>query len=270
MTPVVPPVVEVGDLVVRYGTATALDRVSLTVGAGELVALVGPNGAGKSSLVNAIMGIVRPASGRVRVSGRVALVPEGRQMFGDLSVDDNLRLGAWRRRGRPGARDTSRVYEVLPELTRVRHQRAGTLSGGQQQMVAFGRALMAEPDVVVVDELSLGLAPMVTAGLAEHLRSLNAGRGLAVLLIEQNARLALDLCGRGYVLEAGRIRAQGSADELARSAEVAAAYLGGPATTAEPGGSGPEGTGPDGTKRGAAKGGGTGPGGAVSGREARP
>ncbi|WP_119729365.1 ABC transporter ATP-binding protein [Thermomonospora amylolytica] len=223
------PVIEVSDLVVRYGTATALDHVDLTVGAGELVALIGPNGAGKSSLVNAVMGIVCPASGRVRVSGRAALVPEGRQMFADLTVDDNLRLGAWRRRRVPGARDTSRVYEVLPELTRVRDQRAGTLSGGQQQMVAFGRALMADPDVIVVDELSLGLAPRITAGLAEHLRALNAERGLAVLLIEQNARLALDLCGRGYVLEAGRIRAHGTAAELAASEEVAAAYLGGPA-----------------------------------------
>jgi branched-chain amino acid transport system ATP-binding protein len=175
------------------------------------------------------MGIARPASGTVRVHGRAALVPEGRQMFPDLSVDDNLALGAWRT---PSARalrspDVSRVYEVLPELARVRRQRAGTLSGGQQQMVAFGRALMAEPDVLVVDELSLGLAPLVTAGLAEHLRELNAGGGPAVLLIEQNARLALDLCGRGYVLEAGRIRAEGGNAELAASAEVAAAYLGG-------------------------------------------
>lgn len=219
-------VIEAEDLVVRYGTATALDRVSLTVGAGELVALIGPNGAGKSSLVNALLGIVRPVSGRVAVHGRVALVPEGRQMFPDLSVDDNLALGAWRRRNEPGARDTSRVYEVLPDLVRVRGQRAGSLSGGQQQMVAFGRALMAEPDVVVVDELSLGLAPLVTADLAAHLRALSAERGMAVLLIEQNARLALDLCTRGYVLEAGRIRASGSAARLRESAEVADAYLG--------------------------------------------
>jgi branched-chain amino acid transport system ATP-binding protein len=214
------------DLVVRYGTAVALDHVDLTVEKGEMVALIGPNGAGKSSLVNTIMGIVQPASGRITVRGRVALVPEGRQMFPDLSVDDNLTLGAWRRRREKGARDTAWVYEVLPELVRVRRQRAGSLSGGQQQMVAFGRALMAEPDVVVVDELSLGLAPLVTADLAAHLRTLNAERGLAVLLIEQNARLALDLCTRGYVLEAGRIRASGTTAELKASAEVADAYLG--------------------------------------------
>jgi branched-chain amino acid transport system ATP-binding protein len=218
--------IKIEDLVVRYGTAVALDHVDLTVEKGEMVALIGPNGAGKSSLVNAIMGIVKPASGRIAVEGRVSLVPEGRQMFPDLSVDDNLALGAWRRRREKGARDTSWVYEVLPELVRVRKQRAGSLSGGQQQMVAFGRALMAEPDVVVVDELSLGLAPLVTADLAAHLRTLNAERGLAVLLIEQNARLALDICTRGYVLEAGRIRASGTTEELKASAEVADAYLG--------------------------------------------
>jgi branched-chain amino acid transport system ATP-binding protein len=220
---------EVTDLVVRYGTATALDRVDLAVGPGELVALIGPNGAGKSSLVNAILGVVRAASGRVRLAGRVALVPEGRQMFPDLTVDDNLVLGAWRRRREPRARDTTWVYEVLPDLVRVRGRRAGTLSGGQQQMVAFGRALMAEPDLLVVDELSLGLAPLVTVDLVEHLRTLNTERGLAVLLIEQNARLALDLCSRGYVLEAGRIRAEGTSVDLSASAEVAAAYLGGSA-----------------------------------------
>jgi branched-chain amino acid transport system ATP-binding protein len=224
---------EVHDLVVRYGTATAVDHVGLAVAPGELVALIGPNGAGKTSLVNAIMGIVRPAGGTIGLAGRAALVPEGRQMFPDLSVNDNLALGAWRRRRAPGARDTSWVYDVLPGLVRVRDQRAGTLSGGQQQMVAFGRALMAEPDVLLVDELSLGLAPMVTADLIEHLRRLNADRGLAVLLIEQNARLALDLCERGYVLEAGRIRTAGSTAELSGSAEVAAAYLGGAAGEAE-------------------------------------
>ncbi|NUU25373.1 MAG: ABC transporter ATP-binding protein [Streptomycetaceae bacterium] len=220
----------VTDLSVRYGTATALDRVSLRVAAGELVALVGPNGAGKSSLVNAVMGIVPAASGEVARRCPVALVPEGRQMFPDLTVDDNLRLGAWpRRKAGSAARDTSPVYEVLPGLQRVRTQKAGTLSGGQQQMVAFGRALMADPGLVVIDELSLGLAPLVTEEMARHLRELNSARGLAVLLIEQNARLALDLCTRAYVLEAGRIRAEGPSAELARSPEVAAAYLGGPA-----------------------------------------
>ncbi|MFI0480704.1 ABC transporter ATP-binding protein [Actinomadura sp. 9N215] len=220
------PLIEVDDLVVRYGTATALDRVGLSVRPGELVALIGPNGAGKTSLVNAILGVVRPAAGRVRVRGRVALVPEGRQMFDDLTVEDNLALGAWRRRHEKDARDTSRVYAVLPQLADLRKRRAGSLSGGQQQMVAFGRALMARPDVMVVDELSLGLAPLVIADLAAHLRELNARHGLAVLLIEQNARLALDLCGRGYVLEAGCVRAHGSAARLAAGPDLADAYLG--------------------------------------------
>jgi branched-chain amino acid transport system ATP-binding protein len=217
--------VEVSELVVRYGAATALDGVSLTVGTGELVALIGPNGAGKSTLVNVLSGFVAPAAGRVRVAGRLAQVPEGRQLFGDLSAEDNLRLGAWRRSARD--RDPAEVYRVLPGLVRLRTRRAGLLSGGEQQMVAIGRALMSRPDLLVVDELSLGLAPLVVADLVRHLRELNAQRGLAVLLIEQNARLALRLCGRGYVLEAGRIVAEGAAAELAASPRVARAYLGG-------------------------------------------
>jgi branched-chain amino acid transport system ATP-binding protein len=222
------PVISVADLVVRYGAATALDGVSLTVGAGELVALIGPNGAGKSTLVNTLAGIVTPASGRVEVRGRLAVVPEGREVFGDLSVDDNLRLGGWRNGRRQGGRNTAQIYELLPDLVRVRRQRAGLLSGGQQQMVAVGRALMARPDVLVVDELSLGLAPIVVTTLVAHLRQLNAERGIAVLLIEQNARLALTLCSRAYVLEAGRVALEGPSAELADSPRVAAAYLGGP------------------------------------------
>lgn len=214
---------DVADLVVRYGAATALDGVSLQVEEGELVALVGPNGAGKTSLVHAVSGLVRPAAGAVRVSGTVAQVPEGRQMFGDLSVDDNLRLGAWRRR----RRNTDAVYDLLPDLRRVRRQRADTLSGGQQQMVAVGRALMAEPDLLVVDELSLGLAPLIAADLVRHLAELNADRGTAVLLIEQEVGLAFDLCSRAYVLDAGRIVAEGPTERLAAAPELRAAYLGG-------------------------------------------
>ncbi|TDV55383.1 ABC transporter ATP-binding protein [Actinophytocola oryzae] len=223
------PVIEASDLVVRYGPATALDHVSLRVDAGELVALVGPNGAGKSTLVNTLSGILRPAEGSVSVHGRLAHVPEGRQLFGDLTVEDNLRLGGRRYR----ERDTAPVHAVLPRLADLRHRRAGTLSGGEQQMVAVGRALMSRPDVLAVDELSLGLAPLVVADLVEHLRELNARRGLAVLLIEQNARLALDLCSRAYVLEAGRIVATGPSGELAADARVSAAYLGGVVADAE-------------------------------------
>jgi len=220
-------VIEVHDVVVRYGSATALDGVSLHVGAGEMVALIGPNGAGKSTLVNTLAGILAPAAGRVRVTGRLAIVPEGREVFGDLSVDDNLRLGGWRNGRRNGGRDTAPIYQLLPDLVRVRRQRAGLLSGGQQQMVAVGRALMARPDVLVLDELSLGLAPLVVAELVAHLRQLNAERGIAILLIEQNARLALSMCSRAYVLEAGRVVLDGPSAHLAGSQRVAAAYLGG-------------------------------------------
>jgi branched-chain amino acid transport system ATP-binding protein len=217
-------VIRVEDLVVRYGSATALDHVSLTVGAGERVALIGPNGAGKSTLVNTLSGILRPASGTVTVEGRLAHVPEGRHLFGELTVEDNLRLGAWR----APDRDPAWIYELLPQLRELRNRRAATLSGGQQQMVAVARALMARPDVLVIDELSLGLAPMVVAELARDLEAIHAERGLALLLIEQNARLAFDLCDRAYVLEAGRNVIDGESAELARSPEVARAYLGGP------------------------------------------
>jgi branched-chain amino acid transport system ATP-binding protein len=217
-------VIRVENLVVRYGSATALDHVSLTVGAGERVALIGPNGAGKSTLVNTLSGILRPASGTVTVEGRLAHVPEGRHLFGELTVEDNLRLGAWRIRDR----DPAWIYELLPQLRELRNRRAATLSGGQQQMVAVARALMARPDVLVIDELSLGLAPMVVAELARDLEAIHAERGLALLLIEQNARLAFDLCDRAYVLEAGRNVIEGTSAELAKSPEVARAYLGGP------------------------------------------
>jgi branched-chain amino acid transport system ATP-binding protein len=216
-------ILEVKDLVVRYDAATALDRVSLTVGRGEMVALIGPNGAGKSTLVDALSGIVRPAGGHISVRGRFAHVPEGRQLFPDLTVDDNLLLGACR----SGDRDPSWIYALLPDLAGIRRRRADSLSGGQQQMVAVGRALMARPEVLAIDELSLGLAPIIVSALSDRLAGLHRTEGLAVLLIEQNARLALDLCSRAYVLEAGRIVSEGPSAQLARSAAVANAYLGG-------------------------------------------
>jgi branched-chain amino acid transport system ATP-binding protein len=216
-------VLEVHGLVVRYGAATALDCVSLQVGRGEMVALVGPNGAGKSTLLNTISGIVRPAAGSYRLQGRLAQVPEGRQLFGELSVEDNLRIGAWTSK----ARDPSHVYDLFPQLKEMRRRPAATLSGGEQQMVAVGRALMARPDLLAVDELSLGLAPLVVESLASHIARLNRESGMAVLLVEQNARLALDLCPRGYVLEAGRLAISGTAEELRASPAVQAAYLGG-------------------------------------------
>ena len=219
----------VEDLVVRYGEATALDGVSLRVEPGEMVALIGPNGAGKTTLLNTICGLLEPASGTYRLAGRVAQVPEGRQLFADMTVEDNLRLGAWTRRNR----DPARVFALFRPLVELRWRLAGTLSGGEQQMVAVGRALMAEPDLLAVDELSLGLAPMVVDDLAEHLVRLNRERGMAVLLVEQNARLALEICPRAYVLEAGRIALQGTSGELTNSPAVRAAYLGG-ATDEDP------------------------------------
>jgi branched-chain amino acid transport system ATP-binding protein len=218
--------IEVDGLVVSYGSATALDHVTLSVGQGETVALLGPNGAGKSTLANTLAGLLTPAAGSVRVGGRLALIPEGRQLFPGMSVADNLLLGGWR----SGLRDLTPVYDLLPRLRELSGRRAGVLSGGEQQMVAFGRALMSRPEVLVVDELSLGLAPNVTSDLAGHLTELNRERGVAVLLIEQNARLAFDLCERAYVLESGRVVAEGLSAELAGDPRVAGAYLGGAIT----------------------------------------
>jgi branched-chain amino acid transport system ATP-binding protein len=214
--------IDVDAVSVCYGSATALDRVSLRVSPGEMVALVGSNGAGKSTLLKALSGVVPTAGGSIRIRGKFAHVPEGRQLFQDLSVDDNLRLGALGSR----QRDTSWIYEIFPDLAAKRRQPAGSLSGGQQQMVALGRGLMAQPDVLAIDEMSLGLAPLVVRDIGRKLKELNAGRGLAVLLVEQNARLALSLCDMAYVLETGRLVAQGRCDQLIKSPLVLDAYLG--------------------------------------------
>ncbi len=216
--------VEVSDLVVRYGPAVAVDSVSLTLGAGERVALVGSNGAGKTSLLNAVCGVIRPAGGTVRVLGEdvtgktpnhlvrrgVTQVPEGRQVFPSLPVEANLLLGA-------------KLYEL-------RDRPAGRTSGGEQQMVAIGRALMAEPRALAIDELSLGLAPLVVEQLAGFLHRLNEEDGVAILLVEQNAVLALDLCERAYVLETGRVALAGETRQIRDRPELRSAYLGGGAT----------------------------------------
>ena len=247
--------VEVRDLVVRYGPAVALDGVSLTLGAGERVALVGANGAGKSSLLNAVCGVVRPSGGAVRVAGDdvtgkapnhvvrrgLTQVPEGRQVFPSLPVEANLLLGAFGRsfrteivtstirylRRRAEARERlERIYTLLPKLHELRERPAGRTSGGEQQMVAIGRALMAEPRALAIDELSLGLAPLVVEQLVEFLQRLNAEEGVALLLVEQNALLAFDLCERAYVLETGRVVLEGASDEIRDRPEVHGAYLG--------------------------------------------
>jgi len=216
-------VLAVRDLVVRYRAATALDGVSLTAARGEKVAIIGPNGAGKTTLLNTLSGILRPAAGEVRIAGRLAHVPEGRQVFGTLTVEDNLLLGGWRSH----RRNVGPVYELFPALRPLRRRRAATLSGGEQQMVAIGRALMADPELLAIDELSLGLAPLVVQELADHLCELSERRGMTLLLIEQNARLALDLCDRAYVLETGRITLEGPCRELRHDPAVRHAYLGG-------------------------------------------
>jgi branched-chain amino acid transport system ATP-binding protein len=208
---------------VRYGAAVALDGVGISVERGEMVALVGANGAGKTTLLNALSGMLVPSAGRISCSGRIAHVPEGRELFSDLNVDDNLRIGAWK----ATSRDPSPVYELFPQLQPLAKRRAGGLSGGEQQMVAIGRALMAKPDLLAIDELSQGLAPNIVQEISRHLVKLNLETGLAVLLVEQNARLALDLCTRAYVLETGRIVEEGPSSRLREDPAVQRAYLGG-------------------------------------------
>ena len=217
----------VDGLVVHYGAAVALDGVSLEVGRGEMVALIGANGAGKTTLLNTLSGILSPSTGTIRCAGRLAHVPEGRELFPDLCVDDNLRLGAWK----ADSRDPAEIYELFPKLRDLSRRKAGYLSGGEQQMVAIGRALMAKPDLLAIDELSQGLAPIVVQEIGRYLVQLNARAGLSVLLVEQNAHLALELCPRGYVLETGRIATHGPSALLADEPAVQAAYLGGHVTT---------------------------------------
>jgi branched-chain amino acid transport system ATP-binding protein len=233
-------------LEVAYGRTQILFDVSIDVDEGEVLAVLGTNGAGKSTLLRAISGLTPPKGGKVVLDGRdvtgtspvkmaalgLAHMPGGRGIFPDLTVGENLRMATWSfRSDKPRSkRAIDRALDLFPALSTRLDDRAGLLSGGQQQMVAVGRALMARPDVLVVDELSLGLAPLVVADLVTHLRELNASRGIAVLLIEQNARLALGLCTRAYVLEAGRIVLHGPSAELADSSAVTAAYLGGAVT----------------------------------------
>ena len=248
--------VEVSDLVVRYGPAVAVDGVSMTLGEGERVALVGANGAGKSSLLNAMCGVVQPSSGTVRVAGDdvtgkapnhlvrrgLTQVPEGRQVFPSLPVEANLLLGAfgrsfrteivtstlrYHRRSQQARQRLDRIYSLLPKLHELRRRPAGRTSGGEQQMVAIGRALMAEPRALAIDELSLGLAPLVVEQLADFLRRLNDEERVAILLVEQNASLAFDLCERAYVLETGRIVLAGASGDVRERPEVHSAYLGG-------------------------------------------
>jgi branched-chain amino acid transport system ATP-binding protein len=228
------------DLDVYYGDLQALWGVALEVHAGEIVALIGPNGAGKTTIMGTLAGLLPPARGTITLQGRrverepghrrvdlgMALVPEGRRLFGTMTVLENLELGAYSGHARAERRATlDWVYGIFPILAERRRQLAGTLSGGQQQMVAIGRALMSRPRLLLLDDPSLGLAPVVVEAIFGVIRQVN-GEGVTVLLVEQNARAALRLATRGYVIENGRVVQHDRADTLLHDPHVRAAYLG--------------------------------------------
>src|SRR5262252_3932539 len=231
---------EARSLHVGYGDATAIWDVSLDVDGGEIVSVIGPNGAGKTTLINAMAGLLRCRKGELRFDGcdmtcvrahdycghGIALVPEGRRLFAKMSVEENLELGCYLRSARLArAQSLERVYGLFPILREKRRQPAGELSGGQQQMVAIGRALMARPRIVLFDEPSLGLAPAVVDAMFDTIMRVRA-EGAAVLLVEQNVLKALDVADRAYVLEHGRIVAQGLPADLLKQPHIREAYLG--------------------------------------------
>ena len=230
---------ELRDVEARYGPVQVLHGVSLEVGAGEIVAVLGGNGAGKTTTLRAVSGLV-DHSGQVLFDGEpitraspervarlgIAHVPEGRGIFQELSVWDNLRLGAYMRRNGSLKEDYERMLGYFSWIENRRDQQAGTLSGGEQQMLALARALMARPRMLLLDEPSLGLAPIVVSEIFRIVAELNQQDGLTVLVVEQNARIALQIAARAYVLEVGRVALEGTADELARNESVRRSYLG--------------------------------------------
>jgi len=231
---------EVRDLHVSYGAITALRGVSLTVGQGEVVALIGANGAGKTSTLRAISGMLKPRSGHIRLAGQeiqglksnllvpkgMAHAPEGRGIFLNLTVMENLELGAFLRRDTAAIKqDLDYVFGLFPRMKERMKQQAGTLSGGEQQMLSISRALMSRPKLLLLDEPSLGLAPQVVETIFRILREVN-GRGVSILLVEQNAHLALNLAHFGYVLETGEVVMQGEGKALLATPEIRKAYLG--------------------------------------------
>ncbi len=230
---------EVSDLRTHYGAIEALKGVSLTVEDGEVVTLIGSNGAGKSTTLRSISGLTPATSGTVNFAGEditrvpaheipshgIALSPEGRHCFPRMTVRENLDLGAHRRRGPEIAKDLERVYALFPRLHEREKQKAGTMSGGEQQMLAIGRALMARPRLLMLDEPSMGIAPVLVQRIYETIEEINRS-GTAILLVEQNANYALEISKRGYVLETGRIVLANSSEELRDDPEVQRAYLG--------------------------------------------
>jgi branched-chain amino acid transport system ATP-binding protein len=234
------PLLEVENVSSGYGEVQILWETSISLDKGLLTSLVGGNGVGKTTLLRTVMGIIRPWSGSVRLNGEdisnvpayrkadmgLVLVPEGRQLFTDMSVYENLEMGATNVRARDHMRQNlDRVYELLPRLEERKHQLAGTLSGGEQQMLAVARGLMAEPEILMIDELSLGLAPVLALSLFETMRELQK-QGLTMLLVEQNVHMALSISDYAYVLSEGRVTIEGPADEVARDEDVQKAYLG--------------------------------------------
>ena len=232
---------EIKNLNVAYGAIRALEGISFHVDEGEIVTLIGANGAGKSTTLRTISGIVRPQAGEINFMGQsitstpadrivemgIAHVPEGRRIFANLTVEENLQLAAWLRwtKDREGVRrDFGRVFSLFPRLQERLFQRAGTLSGGEQQMLAIGRALMTRGKLILLDEPSMGLAPILVKEIFKIIQEINE-QGTTVLLVEQNARMALRIANRGYVLQTGTIVMEGAAGDLAKNPEVRAAYL---------------------------------------------
>jgi branched-chain amino acid transport system ATP-binding protein len=233
---------EVSELCVSYGAISALGGISLAVAPGAIVTLIGGNGAGKTTTLRTISGLLRPTSGRVSFMGeditRLAAhqivarglghVPEGRMIFSNLTVDENLSMGAYLKRDKAAIeRSREYVFGIFARLKERRRQTAGTLSGGEQQMLAIGRALMGEPRFLMLDEPSLGIAPRLITTIFEKIIEINRDRGIAILLVEQNANLALEISSQAYVLETGRVTMSGASAELRRNPQLKAAYLGG-------------------------------------------
>ncbi len=232
----------VDNLHVSYGAIVALHGVSLQIERGEIVTLIGANGAGKTTLLRTISGLIHASEGTIRwedgqklerlradeiVRVGISHVPEGRQVFANMTVRENLNLGAYQRTDKPGIRsDLDRCYSLFPVLAERAEQRAGTLSGGEQQMLAIGRAMMARPALLLLDEPSLGLAPLIVRKIFQIIREINA-EGTTIFLVEQNAHMALNVAGRGYVIQSGSIIKSGPAGELLADPDVKAAYLGG-------------------------------------------
>jgi len=230
---------EVDDITVSYGEITALHGVSLTVEEGEIVTVIGANGAGKTTLLRTISGLNRPSTGRIKFQEQdihtlspdeiarhgVIHVPEGRHIFPNLTVEENLRLGTFARRDGGGVAGLERVYDIFPRLEERTQQRGGLLSGGEQQMLAVGRALMSDPDLLLLDEPSLGLAPQIIQDVRETVERLNE-EGITILLIEQNVRIAMELASRAYVLQNGQVQVSGDTDELSERDDIRESYLG--------------------------------------------